>query len=193
MPKLGMFARVIKGGEIKVNDEIKVVDNPHRLTAAVITLSDKGYKGEREDVSGPLLVKALKEKGYQVEEYKILPDEKELLKNELINLADRRDISLVLTTGGTGFSHRDVTPEATKEVIERDAPGISEAIRYESLKFTPKAMLSRGVSGIRNKSLIINLPGSPKAVKESLDVFIDVVDHALKLLRGEDGECARKD
>ena len=195
MPKCGTFAKVLKGGTIKKGDEIMVIkrDEPFPFQAAVITLSDKGFKGEREDVSGPTLVKALKEKGYEVVEQILLPDNKALLKKELIRLSDERQLDLILTTGGTGFSSRDVTPEATLEVMDRNAPGISEAIRAESLKITPHAMLSRGVSVIRKKTLIINLPGSPKACSESLQVFINALPHALKNLRGEVSECARKD
>lgn len=192
MPKTGMFTRVIKGGNIKVNDEVKIIDRDLPLTAAVITLSDKGFKGEREDISGPTLVNKLKEEGYEVVEYILIPDDKKMLKQSLLRLCDQRDVNLILTTGGTGCAPKDITPEVTKEVIEKEVPGISEAIRFESLKFTPHAMLSRGVSGIRNKSLIINLPGSPKACLESLEVFIKPVRHALRLIRGEDGECARK-
>ena len=195
MPKCGTFAKVLKGGMIKKGDEIMVIkrDEPFPFQAAVITLSDKGFKGEREDASGPTLVKALKEKGYEVVEQILLPDNKALLKKELIRLSDERQLDLILTTGGTGFSSRDVTPEATLEVMDRNAPGISEAIRAESLKITPHAMLSRGVSVIRKKTLIINLPGSPKACSESLQVFINALPHALKNLRGEVSECARKD
>ena len=194
MPKVGMFTKVIKGGEIKVGDEVKMIERDNKpFTAAVITLSDKGFKGEREDVSGPTIINRLKEEGYDVVEYLLIPDNKEMLKKALIQLADQRDVSLILTTGGTGCSPKDITPEATKEVLEKEVPGISEAIRAESMKFTNHAMLSRGVSGIRNKSLIINLPGSPKACLESMDVFLKPIQHALKLIIGKDGECARKE
>lgn len=195
MPRLGTFARVIKGGDIKVGDEIIVIprDYPFPYQAAVITLSDKGFKGEREDLSGPLLCNILKEHKFEVVEYILIPDEPELLKKQLIRLADQRQLDLILTTGGTGFSPRDHTPEATKEVMDRDVPGISEAIRNESMKYTKKAMLSRGVSIIRGKTLIINLPGSPKACEESINVFIDVVGHGIDLLRNTASECARKE
>lgn len=192
MPKDGMFTKVIKGGDIKVGDEVKVIDREIPFTAAVITLSDKGFKGEREDLSGPIIVNRLKEEGYEIIETILIPDEKKMLQQSLIRLCDQRDVSLILTTGGTGCAPRDITPEATKELFDKEVPGISEAIRAESFKITPHAMLSRGVSGIRNKTLIINLPGSPKACLESMEVFIKPIKHALKLIRGEEKECARK-
>ena len=195
MPKVGVFAKVIHGGKISKGDKIEMIarEKPFPFQVAVITLSDKGFKGEREDISGPTIAKKMKELGYEVIEQILLPDNKALLKNELIRLADQRQVDLILTTGGTGFSSRDVTPEATLEVMDRNAPGIAEAIRAESLKITPHAMLSRGVSVIRKKTLIINLPGSPKAVEESMEVFINALPHALKNLRGEVSDCARKD
>lgn len=157
----------------------------------IITASDKGSRGDREDLSGALIVDMIESRGYQVVSYKILPDEEELLAKEMERLSDELKVDLVLTTGGTGFSMRDVTPEATTRVCDRMAPGISEAIRSLSLKITPRAMLSRAVSGIRKSTLIINLPGSPKAVKESLDFILDSVHHGLEILTGRDGECAR--
>ena len=194
MPKTGMFAKVLKGGNIKVGDEIKTVEREFKpLTAAVITLSDKGFKGDREDVSGPILINRLKEEGYEIVEYILIPDDKKMLQQSLKRLCDQRDVNLILTTGGTGCAPRDITPEATKEILDKEVPGISEAIRAESLKITPHAMLSRGVSGIRNKSLIINLPGSPKACLESVEVFIKPIKHAIKLIQGVDKECARKE
>ena len=192
MPKDGMFTKVVIGGEIKVGDEIKIMEREIPFTAAVITLSDKCFKGEREDLSGPTIVNRLKEEGYEVVETILIPDEKKMLQQSLIRLCDQRDVSLVITTGGTGCAIRDITPEATKELFDKEVPGISEAIRAESMKYTPHAMLSRGVSGIRNKTLIINLPGSPKACLESMEVFLKPVKHALKLIRGEEKECARK-
>lgn len=193
MPREGVFGRVIAGGEIHVGDEISLLqrNEPMPWQAAVITLSDKGAAGEREDKSGPLLVKRLEEAGYQVIEALLLPDEKALLQKELVRLCDQRRPDLILTTGGTGFSQRDCTPEATLTVADRLAPGIAEAIRAASLQITPRAMLSRGVSVIRGKTLIINLPGSPKAVEESLDVFLDTIPHGLGLLRGTVENCAR--
>ncbi len=157
----------------------------------IITSSDKGSKGKREDLSGEVIRQMAEEKGYEIVSKVILPDDRELLKEEMIRLADVLEADLILTTGGTGFSERDVTPEATIEVCDRMAPGITEAIRYLSLKITPRAMLSRAQSGIRGKTLIVNLPGSPKAVKEALDFSLDSIHHGLEILTGRDSECAR--
>ena len=162
------------------------------FTAAVIVLSDKGSKGEREDLSGPAAEDMLKEAGYEVVERFVIPDEPEVLKHHLIRLADSRQVDLVVTSGGTGFSMRDQTPEATLAVADRNAPGIAEYIRMKSMQITDRAMLSRGASVIRKKTLIVNLPGSPKAVKESLDFILGALDHGLKILRGTASECARK-
>ena len=193
MPREGVFAVVLKGGQIRNGDTGEMVPVPSDapLTAAVITLSDKGSKGEREDKSGPVIVKMLEEAGYEIIESNILPDEQKLLENELIRLSDQRQVNLILTTGGTGFSERDRTPEATMTVATRLAPGIAEAIRAGSMKITKRAMLSRETSVIRNKTLIVNLPGSPKAVAESLELVIDQLDHGIKILLGRTGECAR--
>lgn len=157
----------------------------------IITASDKGSKGEREDLSGKVISDILEKKGYTIEKYVILPDDKDELSREMIHMSDELKLDLILTTGGTGFSKRDVTPEATISVCDRMAPGISEAIRYYSLNITPRAMLSRAVSGIRKDTLIINLPGSPKAVKEALEYIVDSVHHGLEILLGRTGECAR--
>ena len=157
----------------------------------IITASDKGYKKEREDLSGKVIKDIVTEKGYQVEKYIVLPDEENMIYEEIVYMADELGVDLILTTGGTGFSTRDVTPEATRKAIDRLALGISEAIRYYSLQITSRAMLSRGISGIRNKTLIINLPGSPKAVRESLEYNIDAVHHGLEIMTGKTGECAR--
>lgn len=193
MPKVGTFATVKKGGKISIGDEIEVIsrDTPFPYQAAVITLSDKGFLGERKDVSGPLLVDLLKKDGFEVNEYLLLPDGISPLDKELIRLCDQRQLDLIITTGGTGFSKRDLTPEATLKVMERNAPGISELIRFESLKFTKKAALSRGMSVIRGKTLIINFPGSPKSVQESYEIIRDILSHAIGLLRGTSGERAR--
>ena len=193
MPREGVFAVVLKGGQIRNGDTVEMVPVPSDapLTAAVIALSDKGSKGERGDKSGPVIVKMLEEAGYEIIESNILPDEQKLLENELIRLSDQRQVNLILTTGGTGFSERDRTPEATMTVATRLAPGIAEAIRAGSMKITKRAMLSRETSVIRNKTLIVNLPGSPKAVAESLELVIDQLDHGIKILLGRTGECAR--
>ena len=176
MPREGVFARVIAGGEIRVGDEVTLLPPPENLPlrAAVITLSDKGSRGEREDKSGPLIVKMLAAAGYKVEETLLLPDEAAALK-----------------AGGTGFSPRDITPEATLAVADRSAPGIAEAMRYHSLSITPRGMLSRAASVLRGKTLIVNLPGSPKAVQENLEYILPSLEHGLRIAAGLDGECAR--
>ena len=194
MPREGVFARVLKGGKVSVGDELVLLppeENPP-LRAAVITLSDKGSRGEREDLSGPLIVKMLTEAGYRVEETLLLPDGIQPLKNQLIRLADGRQMDLILTTGGTGFAPTDVTPEATMAVADRNAPGIAEAMRAYSLSITPRAMLSRAASVLRGRTLIVNLPGSPKAVKEHLEYILPSLEHGILLAGGRDGECARK-
>lgn len=193
MPREGVFARVLCEGVIRVGDEMAVEarQGVRPWQSAVITLSDKGARGERMDESGPAIAGRLKAAGYEVVEQLLIADDAEMLKKQLCRLADQRQLDLVLTTGGTGFSPRDVTPEATLAVAERSAPGIAEAIRAASLAVTSRAMLSRGTAVIRGKTLIINLPGSPKACMESMDVFLDVVPHGLELLRGEASDCAR--
>lgn len=153
-------------------------------TVAVITISDKGARGERVDISGPAICAILESNGWNVTYTSIIPDEKEDIKAELIRCADEMNINLVLTTGGTGFSPRDITPEATFEIIERRTPGIPEAMRAESLRITPKGCLSRSAAGIRGRTLIINLPGSEKAAKENLLAVIDPVEHGLEILLG---------
>lgn len=158
----------------------------------IITASDKGFKGEREDKSGELIKEIMSSNGYKVETWNILPDERHEISKEIINMCDNLKLDLIFTTGGTGFSPRDWTPEATLDVIDRQAQGISEAMRYYSLQITPRAMLSRGVSGIRGETLIINLPGSPKAVKENLEFILPALQHGLEILKGIAGECARK-
>lgn len=158
---------------------------------AVITASDKGYKGEREDLSGPAVKEIVEAAGYQVVSMDILPDDREMLCARMAEIADLRLAELILTTGGTGFSQRDVTPEATEDVIERRVPGIPEAMRAFSLTITKRAMLSRATAGIRKRTLIINLPGSPKAVRESLEVVMDSLGHGIEILTGEAGECGR--
>lgn len=193
MPREGVFARVIQEGIIRPGDDMTAIapqeDRPFQ--AAVITLSDKGARGERKDESGPAAVQLLQEAGYQVAETLLIADEPEVLKKHLIRLADSRQVDLIITSGGTGFSLRDQTPEATLAVADRNAPGIAEAIRAQSMTITNRAMLSRGVSVIRGKTLIINLPGSPKAVKESLGFILESLGHGLAVLRGSATECAR--
>ena len=162
------------------------------FTVGIITSSDKGYRGEREDKSGQVIEEIVSQNGFKVIKKVVLPDEKDLLEKEMINMCDNLNVNLLLTTGGTGFSKRDITPEATKSVIEREALGIVEAIRFYSLQITKRAMLSRATSGIRQNTLIINLPGSPKECKEALDFVLDDVKHGIEILLGEAKECARK-
>ena len=159
-------------------------------TAKVITVSDKGYRGERVDESGPLVKELLSEAGYDVLDVTIIPDEKDMIIDELIKASDD-DIALIVTTGGTGFAPRDITPEATTEVCERMVPGIPEAMRAASMAITNRAMLSRGVSGIRKGSLIINLPGSKKAASENLLSVLPALEHGLTVLREKAMDCGR--
>ena len=163
-------------------------------TAAVITVSDKGYRGEREDTSGPNLCRLLKERGYEVERCALVPDDMDMIKAELIHCADKLGLALILTTGGTGFSPRDITPEATMAVVERPTPGIPEAMRAESMKITPRGCLSRSAAGIRGRSLIVNLPGSRKAAEENLLAVIEPLTHGLEMLQGQgSADCAREE
>ncbi len=166
----------------------KTLIDRSRFSFAVLTLSDKGSVGLREDTSGPYLLDTLKAEGYKQADYKIIADKKELIVGELNGFVER-GIDLVVTTGGTGVAPTDVTPEATLEVIERETPGISEAMRYESLKKTPHAMLSRGVSGISRTTLIINLPGSLKAARENIEVVLPALPHALDKINGGKSDC----
>lgn len=158
---------------------------------AVITSSDSAYRGEREDLSGPAVKEIVEKAGYQVVSVEILPDERSVLSRRMAEIADKGEAELLLTTGGTGFSPRDVMPEATEDVTERKVPGIPEAMRAYSMTITKRAMLSRAAAGIRKKTLIINLPGSPKAVRESLEYVIDALGHGIEILTGEAGNCAR--
>ena len=194
MPREGVFAKVLEGGVIHPGDEMVEVERGEKrpYQAAVITLSDKGSQGLRQDESGPVIVKRLEQEGYDVVETILLPDGRDELEQHLRQLADQRQVDLILTTGGTGFGQRDVTPEATIAVADRQVPGIAEAIRAASMKVTQRAMLSRAVSVIRKKTLIINLPGSPKACQECMDVFLETIPHGLDLLRGGVSDCARK-
>lgn len=193
MPREGVFARVLEGGPLHVGDELELIKRVEKrpFQAAVITLSDQGSAGVREDKSGPTLVRRLEEQGYDVVEALLLPDSKNQLVKHLQRLVDQRQVDLILTTGGTGFSNRDITPEATAEVMTKNAPGIAEAIRAYSMKKTNRAMLSRGMSVIRNRTLIVNLPGSPKACVECMECIEEVLPHGLEVLRGETSECAR--
>lgn len=153
-------------------------------TAAVITVSDKGFAGERKDTSGPCIVKMLAGAGYKIAYTGLVPDDRAMIEAELVKCADEVKADLVLTTGGTGFSTRDVTPEATLAVVDRLAPGIPEAMRYASMQITPRGMLSRSVAGLRGTTLIINLPGSEKGAHENLDAVLDTLEHALNMVHG---------
>jgi molybdopterin adenylyltransferase len=161
------------------------------MRVAILTASDKGSRGEREDRSAQVIREMVEEAGGAIAVYDVVPDEKEILAGKMIDYADNLHVDLILTTGGTGLSPRDVTPEATLQVIERVIPGMAEAMRAEGLKKTPHAMLSRAVVGNRGDTLIINLPGSPRAVRENLEVVLPAISHALEILQGRGGECAR--
>lgn len=160
------------------------------ITCAILTISDKGAAGKRKDLTGFAVKQALPMKDYMIEYYKIIPDEIDLIEKELIYLCDEAKVNLILTNGGTGFSKRDVTPEATDRVITKKVPGIAEAMRAKSLEITPKAILSRATSGIRSNTLIINLPGSPKGAVENLEAIIPALKHGIEILIGSAFECA---
>lgn len=160
------------------------------FTVGIITISDKGSKNLRVDLSGPEIKSIVEKIGGKVSSYIIISDDKELIIEKLKDFADIKSLDLILTTGGTGFSKRDVTPEATIEVVDKLVPGIAETMRYESLKITPRAMLSRAASGIRKNSLIINLPGSPKGVRENLNAILPALVHGIEILKGEATECS---
>jgi molybdopterin adenylyltransferase len=159
------------------------------FTVGVLTISDKGARGERQDKSGEVIREILPSMDARIVNYEIIPDEKELIAAKLVKWADEDDLDILITTGGTGLTPRDVTPEATLAVVDRIVPGFAEAMRAESLKKTPHAMLSRAVVGTRGKCLIINLPGSPKAVRECLEVILPAIPHAVETLKGQAGEC----
>ena len=161
------------------------------IHTAIITLIDKGSKGEREDESGKVIREMVADIGAVVDHYEILPDEKERIVETLTRLADSGTIDLVLTTGGTGVAPRDVTPEATRSVLDCELPGMAEAMRGESLKKTPHAMISRAVAGIRKRTLIVNLPGSPRAVRENLSVILPALPHAVEKIKGDPADCGR--
>lgn len=160
------------------------------IRAGILTMSDKGSRGEREDLSGKEIERMIRDLPAEIAAYEVIPDEPEVIREKLREFSDRLSLDLVLTTGGTGVTPRDVTPEATKEVIERELPGMSEAMRAESLKKTPHAMISRAVCGIRGTTLIINLPGSPRAVRENLAVVMPALVHTIEKIKGSPTECA---
>ena len=194
MPREGVFAKVLTGGVLHPGDELVIEERkgnrPYR--AAVITLSDKGSRGERIDESGPVIVGELEKRGFEITETLLLPDDEEQLKKQLVRLSEQRRLDIIITTGGTGFAPTDITPEATLAVADRLVPGIAEAIRAESMRQTKRAIYSRAGSVLRKKTLIVNLPGSPKACRECLAVFMDTVAHPLDLLRYGASDCAEK-
>ena len=162
-----------------------------KIKCAVITLSDKGSRGEREDKSGAILKEIIEKDIGKVEFYEVIPDEKELIIQQLLRFCEKDKVDIIFTTGGTGVSPRDVTPDATKVVIEKEIPGFGELMRIESLKKTPHAILSRATAGVRGETLIINLPGSPKAVKECFEAIKGAIPHAVEKIKGSDTECAQ--
>lgn len=161
------------------------------IKVGILTVSDKGSKGEREDLSGKILIELSEAENWDVIKYEIIPDEKDQIVEILKNWADKESLDLIITTGGTGVYPRDVTPEATKEVIEKEIPGIPEYIRYISYPITPMAALTRGLAGVRKTTLIINLPGSPKAIKEIFPKLVPIIKHAIEKIKGDPSECAR--
>ncbi|MBI4746804.1 MAG: MogA/MoaB family molybdenum cofactor biosynthesis protein [Deltaproteobacteria bacterium] len=160
------------------------------ITVGILTLSDKGARGEREDLSGVEIKRLVAEIPAEVKAYQVIPDEKYLIKDKLIEYADDLGLDVIITTGGTGVSPRDVTPDATLEVIDKEIPGMAEVMRFESLKKTPRAMISRAVVGLRGCTLIINLPGSPKGVRENLSAILPAISHAVEKIKGAPSECA---
>lgn len=161
------------------------------ITVGILTLSDKGARGEREDLSGVEIKRLMAEIPAEVKAYEVIPDEKFLIKDKLIEYADELGLDVIITTGGTGVSPRDVTPDATLEVIDKEIPGMAEVMRFESLKKTPRAMISRAVVGLRGRTLIINLPGSPKGVRENLSAILPAISHAVEKIKGDPSECAQ--
>jgi len=159
------------------------------ITGGVITISDKGSRGEREDTSGREVMRMLGDLGVRIDGYVVIPDEKEIIKGKIREYTDTERLDLVVTTGGTGVSPRDVTPDATLEVLDRELPGMAEAMRRESMRKTPHAMISRAVAGIRGQSLIINLPGSPRGARENLEVILPALKHTIEKIKGDDSDC----
>lgn len=160
------------------------------ISAGIITVSDKGSQGKREDLSGPAIAEMLAGAAISIKHTIIIPDETDEIKAAIIDFADTKKLDLILTNGGTGVSPRDLTPDATLEVIDKQIPGMAEAMRHQSMQVTPHAMISRAVAGVRGKSLIINLPGSPKGAKENLAIVLPALKHAIEKIKGDDSECA---
>jgi len=160
------------------------------ISAGIITISDKGSQGKREDLSGPAIAEMLAGAAIEIKSTLIIPDEKDEIKKAIVDFSDVKKLDLILTTGGTGVSPRDLTPDATLEVIDKQIPGMAEAMRHQSMLITPHAMISRAVAGICGKSMILNLPGSPKSVRENLAVVLPALKHAIEKIKGDDSECA---
>jgi molybdenum cofactor synthesis domain-containing protein len=193
MPRAGMFARVLEGGEVRAGDAVEVTEEISReaFQTVILTISTLGSKGQREDTAGPAVQGMLEEKlGAHLYKLEVLPDEREQIIGRLKHYSDGHSIDLIVTVGGTGFSPDDSTPEATREVIERETPGLAEAMRAASMEKTPHAMLSRGVTGIRGQTLIVNLPGSKKGALENLEAILPALPHGLEKLRGDTTPCA---
>lgn len=188
MPREGVFAVVENGGDIAVGDDFEIIPS-----VAVITVSDSSSKGEREDTAGPVIVRAMESLGYMVTETHVVSDDREPLAKLMAEIADSGRAQLILTTGGTGFSPRDNTPEATMDIAEKAVPGIPEAMRAYSMQITPRAMLSRAAAAIRKRTLIVNLPGSPKAVRENMEVLLPALGHGIEILIGAAVNCAAPD
>ncbi len=191
MPKEGIFAIVLTGGTINVGDEVEVLPSSY-LRVGILTASDKGSRGEREDQSGAAIKEMVATIGGEVVNYEVIPDEEAIIAETLTKWVDEDLIDLILTTGGTGLGPRDVTPDATMKVIDKLVPGIAEVMRMKALEKTDRAMLSRAIAGVRKQALIINLPGSPKAVRENLGFVLGTLTHGIEILQGRATECARK-
>jgi len=194
VPRVGRFARVESGGSVRVGDAVEAIEmiSPQRLQAVILTISDRCSHGEASDTAGPAAAELVsRQLGASIYRVEILPDDREAIAARLRHYGDGHSIDLVITVGGTGFSPRDVTPEATRDVVERLTPGLDEAMRAASLRKTPHAMLSRGVSGIRGRTLIVNLPGSRRAAVENLETILPALEHGLAKLRGDPSDCGR--
>jgi len=186
LPSQGVFAKVLSGGKVKKGDKI-TPGSDRKILAGVLTISDRGASGEREDKSGVFLKEALRALTAEVVLYKVIPDDFHEIMKTLKNWSDSGIVNLILTTGGTGPSPRDVTPEATREILDKEMPGFAEMIRAEGAKKTVRAYLSRGVAGIRGKTLIVNLPGSPRGAKDSLEIISPILEHAIEVMKGKGG------
>ena len=188
LPHEGVFAKVIEGGTVKQRDTIEIIPEG-KMTAGILIISDRSASGERQDECGERIKRALRKIDAQAVRFKIIPDDADTIASSLKKWSDDGGIDLIITSGGTGLSPRDVTPEATKKILAREAPGLAEMMRVESAKKTKFAYLSRGLAGIRKKTLIVNLPGSPKAVKECMEILSPLLPHAIEVMKGEVKDC----